>query len=56
MASFTSINVYPWDEQVIARYLKNVHVHFNGLLTPKAVSDIYIVHVLDDFLILKWPE
>jgi hypothetical protein len=36
MAAFTSINVYPWDAQVIARYLKNFHVHFNGLLTPKA--------------------
>jgi hypothetical protein len=38
MAAFTSINVYPWDAQVLARYLKNFHVLFNGFFTPKAVS------------------
>jgi hypothetical protein len=41
MAAFTSINVYPWDAQVLARYLKNVHVHFNGFLTVANCLFIY---------------
>jgi hypothetical protein len=46
MPAFTSITVYQWDAQVLTRYLKNVHVHFNGLFTPKAVSKALLMSVL----------